>query len=244
VLSNVAVDPEYRGRGIATALVHACLDHARRDATTYGSGTPTVLLQVWAANEPARRLYEKEGFRPLSSVGRLVLEPDGASPSLPVPCPEGWHWRDSDGNDAYLLSSAAAAMLPYEAQAVRTVSTSAFYMGTGEWLRRAARAVSRQGQRGDARARQRVLLKDKAVRGGLALKRGGSVWRLVAILPQPPDQPIAECLAAEAVELARQAGDHPVICDVPDHLQDYSRALQAAGFRLSDSLVQMSLALS
>jgi hypothetical protein len=55
---------------------------------------------------------------------------------------------------------------------------------------------------------------------------------------------VAACFAAEAVELARQAGTHRVICDVPDHLDDYGRALQAAGFRLGDSLVQMSLALS
>ena len=57
----IAVDPEQRRRGHARALVQALLDLARRQGTVY------VHLDVREGNEPAKRLYEGFGFRP---VGR------------------------------------------------------------------------------------------------------------------------------------------------------------------------------
>jgi [ribosomal protein S18]-alanine N-acetyltransferase len=50
---NLAVDPSFRRRGIAAALL-AALPPQR------------VFLEVRASNLPARRLYEKAGFRAIS----------------------------------------------------------------------------------------------------------------------------------------------------------------------------------
>ncbi|MGZ9058980.1 MAG: GNAT family N-acetyltransferase [Burkholderiaceae bacterium] len=48
---------EFRGRGVATAIVHKLLYDAR------AAGAETAYLQVEAANAPARRAYSKFGFR-------------------------------------------------------------------------------------------------------------------------------------------------------------------------------------
>jgi ribosomal-protein-alanine N-acetyltransferase len=58
---SVAVAPARRGRGLARALLNL---HMRRLA---GLGAQAVFLEVDEGNEPARRLYERAGFR---EVGR------------------------------------------------------------------------------------------------------------------------------------------------------------------------------
>jgi ribosomal-protein-alanine N-acetyltransferase len=58
-ITTFAVDPRWRRRGIGEWLLHALLDRAvarqAREAT----------LEVRLSNMPARRLYEKYGFRPV-----------------------------------------------------------------------------------------------------------------------------------------------------------------------------------
>jgi [ribosomal protein S18]-alanine N-acetyltransferase len=58
---SVAVAPARRGRGLAGALLNL---HLRRLA---GLGAHAVFLEVDEDNEPARRLYQRAGFR---EVGR------------------------------------------------------------------------------------------------------------------------------------------------------------------------------
>ena len=67
-LSYVAVSPDARGKGIATALIHDFLD-TRPQITT-------LKLDVFRDNEPARRLYARMGF---------VLEATGAWATRPIP---------------------------------------------------------------------------------------------------------------------------------------------------------------
>ena len=54
---NVAVDPEYRERGIASALLDRLFE------LTAGGGTRGYTLEVRVSNEQAIRLYERMGFR-------------------------------------------------------------------------------------------------------------------------------------------------------------------------------------
>jgi len=56
-LIRMYVRPEARGSGAADALVEAVLDHARAE------GLDAVLLAVITEAEPARRLYERHGFK-------------------------------------------------------------------------------------------------------------------------------------------------------------------------------------
>jgi len=56
-INNVAVLPQYRGRGMGSAVLRHVLDEARR------LGATRATLEVRASNEGARRLYERLGFR-------------------------------------------------------------------------------------------------------------------------------------------------------------------------------------
>ena len=56
IIANVAVHPDYRGRGIATQMMQASLDMVRQ------RGGHIAVLQVDYDNEVARRLYERLGF--------------------------------------------------------------------------------------------------------------------------------------------------------------------------------------
>lgn len=55
-ITNVAVDPACRRRGIAECMVTKLME------TAAGEGARQFVLEVRASNEPAIRLYEKLGF--------------------------------------------------------------------------------------------------------------------------------------------------------------------------------------
>ncbi|MDZ4769967.1 MAG: GNAT family N-acetyltransferase [Chloroflexota bacterium] len=59
IIANVAVHPDYRGRGIASALMSASMDTVRARS---GSATPIAILQVHDPNAVALHLYERLGF--------------------------------------------------------------------------------------------------------------------------------------------------------------------------------------
>ena len=56
-MMNIAVDSNYRRRGIAEMLVNALVDALRE------RGSRCLTLEVRASNEPAKRLYDKLGFQ-------------------------------------------------------------------------------------------------------------------------------------------------------------------------------------
>lgn len=62
---GIAVRPEYRGRGLGTALLGRLLEAA-------GSAYESVSLSV-SADNPAVRLYERAGFRPVGVGGTSVV---------------------------------------------------------------------------------------------------------------------------------------------------------------------------
>ena len=55
-INNLAIHPDFRGRGLGKRLLSAVLDEAAR------LGAPHATLEVRRSNEPARRLYEQAGF--------------------------------------------------------------------------------------------------------------------------------------------------------------------------------------
>ncbi len=52
----MAVDADWRGRGVGGALMAAAIDWAR------GNGIHKLALQVWPHNLAAQRLYQRFGF--------------------------------------------------------------------------------------------------------------------------------------------------------------------------------------
>lgn len=55
-LLNIAVHPEFRGRGVGEALVRECIRRGVR------AGSGRIHLEVRAGNEEAQRLYRRLGF--------------------------------------------------------------------------------------------------------------------------------------------------------------------------------------
>lgn len=70
---SVAISPDMRQRGLASQL----LERACHRAT--GEGAVRIFLEVAAANQPARNLYEKYGFR---EVGRRKAYYEGGDDAL------------------------------------------------------------------------------------------------------------------------------------------------------------------
>jgi ribosomal-protein-alanine N-acetyltransferase len=60
-IENIVVAAEFLGRGVANELLRALIQRAANGAAS------AILLEVRESNLPARRLYEKNGFR---EVGR------------------------------------------------------------------------------------------------------------------------------------------------------------------------------
>jgi ribosomal-protein-alanine N-acetyltransferase len=69
-INTVAVRPELRRRGFATALMRYVMEEARR------GGTVRATLEVRRSNEAARRLYERLGFSVAGVRARYYTHPD------------------------------------------------------------------------------------------------------------------------------------------------------------------------
>lgn len=79
VIGNVAVLPDYRGHGIARALMEACINRVREEGGLW------VALQVREDNEPAYRLYTNLGFQSTGAGVQLRREPQPLSGLAPSP---------------------------------------------------------------------------------------------------------------------------------------------------------------
>lgn len=90
-IANVAVEPEYRGRGIARQLLQRSLEHIAQARGKW------AVLQVYEKNQVALNLYEKLGFE---NMGGEIEMQINRIPSVPAPPPipyfrtfEAKHWR-------------------------------------------------------------------------------------------------------------------------------------------------------
>jgi len=68
-ISNLAVHPEHRRRGVARSLLLEGVQSAR------ARGARRISLEVRADNAPARKLYEELGFRQVDSTTRMNMRP-------------------------------------------------------------------------------------------------------------------------------------------------------------------------
>ncbi|MGD9985625.1 ribosomal protein S18-alanine N-acetyltransferase [Pseudonocardia sp.] len=67
---TIGVDPAHQGRGLGRVLLHRLL-------TPADEAGATIFLEVRTDNEPARRLYESEGFE-IVGVRKRYYRPSGA----------------------------------------------------------------------------------------------------------------------------------------------------------------------
>ena len=113
-LSNVAVRPEHRARGIAGSLVDAAIDRAE------SSGAKRLLLQVRPDNQTAIALYRHRGFERYDTLHEVNLRP-GSWPMTVGPRVSGLRRvRASDSRQLYDLavsSTPRATLLRHPVQA-------------------------------------------------------------------------------------------------------------------------------
>lgn len=72
-LLTITTAPDARGQGIASALLTRLLVRAA------GAGARSCFLEVAADNGPARRLYDRLGFRKVGLRPRYYRAPDGTA---------------------------------------------------------------------------------------------------------------------------------------------------------------------
>jgi ribosomal protein S18 acetylase RimI-like enzyme len=130
LLSSVAVEPGYRRRGIARAMVNAAVEHAREH------GAHWVELLVKVGNSGAVTLYEQTGFVSLESVTTL------RAPSVPT---VSQHSCDPalapiQKRHADRLLELARESTPPMVQRVRPIRADRF---AGEWRRGLLEALVR-----------------------------------------------------------------------------------------------------
>ena len=61
-LADLAVAPEWRGRGIGSMLL------SQLENIALEAGIVAVFLETWVSNIEARRFYERRGYRPLRVI--------------------------------------------------------------------------------------------------------------------------------------------------------------------------------
>ena len=68
-INNLAVVPERRRQGVASALLTYVLEEGRR------LGTRRAILEVRRSNDPARQLYERFGFTVMGIRSKYYINP-------------------------------------------------------------------------------------------------------------------------------------------------------------------------
>lgn len=131
-IANVAVAPAYRRRGIANRLMNVALEHVQ------DAGGRWAVLQVYARNDKARRIYEKLDFEYLSGMADLEASSAAGSGLLQPPhMPNFYSFSASQWPELYDLAS---RQLNENAQWWRSVRRSEFQITIeqqiGEWFSR------------------------------------------------------------------------------------------------------------
>lgn len=126
-ISNVAVHPDFRGRGIAHQLLRATLDEARRQ------GASVVLLEVERGNVPAQQLYSEFGFEVYDTLAELSLPSPRRSIWRHAPAVTLRRRLASDSEGLYRLFQ---VVTPVAVQKVKPLSRDDYCMGIGMRLSR------------------------------------------------------------------------------------------------------------
>jgi ribosomal protein S18 acetylase RimI-like enzyme len=226
-IANVAVAPEYRGRGIGRMLMEAALDHIRAHKGTW------AVLQVRADNVVARRLYEQLGFEAITESSEMRRDRPPESP-LPVSAPLPMETLSAaEWEEVYDL---ALASLPTLARWWQPPRRHRFQITAdqrlGEWLKRliGSERVWRLGIRIGERLATAVMV--RAVR-----------WQPLHRLEMwvHPDHwgKWELSLVAQALNLLIGSPAHEIAIHVNTEYTLLVEALRTVGFRAHRTLVTM-----
>lgn len=225
LVGNVAVLPDWRGRGIAGALMEAALDEI------VSQGGRWAGLEVEVDNQVARRLYEGEGFQELGRVLHMLrpagLPWNGMSPHHPS-------LRHGRGRDSSALIDLLRAVVPENLRPLLELRLRDYQPN---WERALDQFL--EGRRemwwvvedsGAICAAARVLR-----------ERGRYPHRLEVLVSPEHTGRFESVLLQQAVASLRGAPKKAVEILLPNATESLVAELQAAGFKELRVLVQMRL---
>ena len=120
MIGNVVVHPDYRGMGIARALVEAAINAAQVHRSRW------IGLEVRDGNPIASGLYARYGFREVGRQLHLLRPADIPWPNFDSPTKS---WRASKPNDRLLWADLANAIYPEAQRHVLEVRPSQYNFG-------------------------------------------------------------------------------------------------------------------
>ena len=130
-IANVAVAPGYRGRGLSRRLMETAIDHVE------SCGGDWAVLQVYARNAIARRLYDSLGFEEVSGVVDLRAE---HTPRMDIAPAVDAHFTTFQASDWQPLYELANHQLGSKAQWWRAIQRTEYQQTIeeqfGEWVQR------------------------------------------------------------------------------------------------------------
>lgn len=227
-IGNVAVHPDWQGRGIASALMGAALGEI------VARGGRWVGLEVGADSQVARRLYERSGF---SEIGRTLhmLRPAGLAWSRNrPPCPL---LRRGRSCDSAALIELVQAVVPEPQRPLLELRREDYQLGwertLDHWLEGRHEAWW-------------VVEENGAIRGAVrALReRGRCPDRLEVLIAPEQTGRFESVLVQRGIASLRGAPRKMVEAILPNFENTLVRALEAAGFQKARLLVQMRLDLT
>jgi ribosomal protein S18 acetylase RimI-like enzyme len=237
LISNVAVHPDWQGRGIGRALMVNSLDYAR----DYGGAW--AVLQVRDRNAVARRLYESLGFRAIGKVARLQKPGAGViagSPAASALRPARW-------NEGSALISLARTLTPYDVLWVDSLNRELYRTGP---LTRFVDRLSRRQRRWWIRDEPGVVPKTGApwTKPKIGAAVGVEIdprtpWHRLRLLiaPRAPDARLAADLIDFGLRQLVHAAPLPVEIEHPASDETTQSALAEADFERLYTLVHMRL---
>jgi ribosomal protein S18 acetylase RimI-like enzyme len=228
-VSNVAVLPEYRRRGIAGQLVEVAMEHVRRH------GGRRILLQVRSDNASAIRLYRRLGFVTYDVQHELDLSLL-AWPVVMGPLSSGL--RRVHARDGAALYRLVARSTPEAVRARRPLRQHDYSRGPGWWLRQWLQAALGGQERLELVAEREGEL--EAYGSVTAYQVRGPHELQLHVLPEHRGQ-WEMALVEGLFSLMRRVPRYAVRTYVSDSHIQALEAFRLMGFRLLRTLDQMAL---
>jgi ribosomal protein S18 acetylase RimI-like enzyme len=230
-ISNLAVHPDHRGRGIARRLVEAGIEMARRKSAK------RISLEVRAQNAAARRLYEGFGFTQVDSVSRMRLAPLHTAKPVPAEMYEIETLKPSEGGQ--LLQLAHEALSP-EAREIRPLKRRGYEPSVLQ------RLVADAGDLLNARTTHRLAARFRGqLAGALTLRTGGFLvpYSLSLMVHPAHRSRVEEALLTHALAALEPHPSRTILAKIQPSY-DFARGLfNRYGFAEEETLDLLTLSL-